>query len=255
MKFPVFSLEGKVALVTGSRRGIGEAIALTFAKAGADVGVADKVVEDGMLQAVADEIRKLGGRSLPIQTDITRETDVDNMVQKMIDEFGKIDILVNDAAVLISKPLLEQTLRDWDTTMDIDLKGYFLCSKAVSQKMIERKQGNIINMASTAAFKAGKLVGAYYVAKAGVVMLTKVLALELVSHNIRVNAIAPGVVRTELERHVWSNPELLKRTESGIPMGRLADPGDIVGAALFLACDSSSYMTGQTIILDGGRSL
>jgi len=255
MTIPSFSLEGKVAIVTGGRRGIGEAIALTFAEAGADVVVCDKVVEDGLLQSVAETIRKLGRNSLAVQTDVTNEADVDNLVQKATGEFGKIDILVNGAALLINKPLLQQSVDEWDTIIDTDLKSCFLCSRAVSKNMIEKKQGNIINMASTAGFRAGKVVGAYYPAKAGVVMLTKVLALELVSYNIRVNAIAPGMVKTEFERHIWSNPEVLKRAESGIPMGRLADTSEIVGAALFLASDASSYMTGETIIMDGGRSL
>ena len=253
MSIPSFSLEGKVAIVTGGRRGIGRAIALAFAEAGADVAVCSRVLEDGELETAAEEIQRLGRRSLAIQADITQKTDIDNMVLKVISEFGFIDILVNNAAMTVSAPLLDLREDGWDRVMDTDLKGYYLCCQAVGKKMVERKKGNIINMASSAALKAIEKNGIYCIAKIGVVMLTRVLALELASYNIRVNAIAPTWVKTKFSQPLWSTPELLKQLEAQIPLGRLAETGDIIGPALFLASDASSYITGHTITADGGH--
>lgn len=252
MSIPGFSLEGKVAIVTGGKRGIGKAIALAFAEAGADVLVCSRRVEDGGLLAVADQIQRLGRRSLAIQADISKKTDIDNLVQKVMDEFGSIDILVNNAAVILRKPLLEHSEADWDMVINTDLKGCHLCSQAVSKRMVEQRQGSIINVASWVAMKARKNLGVYCIAKAGVEMLTRVLALELGSYNIRVNAIAPGAVKTEMSRSIWDDPEQIKEYERMIPLGYLAEPSDVVGSALFLASDASSYITGHTIIVDGG---
>ena len=252
---PSFSLEGKTAIVTGGKRGIGKAIALAFAEAGADVAVCSRVIEDGQLQTVAEEIKRIGRRSLVVQADVTRKTDVDNLVQRLMNEFGRIDILVNNAAVMVRKPLLELSEDDWDTVIDTNLKGYHLCCQAVGKIMINQKRGNIINMASAHGVRAFEGRGAYPMAKAGVFMLTGVLAKELARYGIRVNGIAPGVVRTEMSHAVWSDSDSLKRMESTIPLGRLAEPSDIVGAALLLASDASSYITGHTIMVDGGRSL
>ncbi len=254
MSLPSFSLEGKVAIVTGGKRGIGKAIALGFAEAGANVVVCGRVIEDGELPAVADQIQRLGRRSLAIKADIAKKSDVDNLVERVMDEFGVIDILVNNAAVIIRKPFLEHSEDDWDRTIDIDLKGYYLCSQAVGRRMVEQRKGNIINMTSQLAFKTWANLGVYCIAKAGVVMLTRVLARELGSYNIRANAIAPSSVKTEINRATWSDPERLKGVESTIPLGgrSLAEPSDIVGAALFLASDASSYITGHTILVDAG---
>ena len=245
-------LQGKVAIVTGSRRGIGKSIALALAEAGADIAVCDRVIEDGELKAVAEEIQQLGRRSLAVQADITQKAEVARLAQRVMDEFGVIDILVNNAAMNVMAPLLELREDGWDRVIDTDLKGYYLCCQAVGKRMVDQKRGNIINIASTAAIKAAPQMGAYCIAKAGVVMLTRVLALELAKYNIRVNAIAPYMVKTKFSQPLWSDPETLKQLESEIPLGRLAEPGDIVGSALFLASDASSYITGHTIIVDGG---
>ena len=245
-------LPGKVAIVTGGRRGIGKSIALALAEAGADIAVCDRVIEDGELKAVAEEIQRLGRRSLAVQTDITQKAEVARLAQRVMDEFGVIDILVNNAAMNVMAPLLELREDGWDRVIDTDLKGYYLCCQAVGKRMVDQKRGNIINIASTAAIKAAPQMGAYCIAKAGVVMLTRVLALELAKYNIRVNAIAPYMVKTKFSQPLWSDPETLKQLESEIPLGRLAEPGDIVGSALFLASDASSYITGHTIIVDGG---
>ena len=249
-----FPLQGKVAIVTGGRRGIGKAIALALAEAGADIAICDRVVEDGELEAVAEEVKRLGRRSLAVRADITQKADVDSMVQRVVDEFGVIDILVNNAAMNIRAPLLELGEDGWDRVINTDLKGYYLCSQAVGKQMVSQKRGNIINIASTAAMYTAPEMGAYCIAKAGVVMLTKILALELAQYNIRVNAIAPYMVKTKFSQPLWGDPETLKQLESEIPLGRLAEPGDIIGSALFLASDASSYITGHTIIVDGGLS-
>ncbi|MFC1980719.1 SDR family NAD(P)-dependent oxidoreductase [Chloroflexota bacterium] len=253
MSIPSFSLAGQVAVVTGGRRGIGRAIALAFAEAGADVAICDCIVEGGELEAVAEEIQGLGQRSLSIYADVSQKTDVDNVVQKVVDEFGAIDILVNNAGILISAPILEMAEAEWDKVINIDLKGYFLCSQAVGKRMVEQNKGSIINIASQSAFRTVKERGAYSIAKAGVVMLTRLLARELGSYNIRANAIAPGLVMTEMGRPTWSNPEKLKQREAVIPLGRVAETGDIIGTALFLASDASSYVSGHTIVAGGGE--
>lgn len=252
MSIPNFSLAGEVAIVTGSRRGIGRTIALAFAEAGANVAICDLVVEDGQLEAVAEEIQRLGCRSLAIQADTSKKVDVNNLVQKVVDQFGVIDILVNNAGIMIKSPLLEMPENDWDRLMSVDLKGYYLCSQAVGRKMIEQKKGKIINITSQYAFKVTPGMGVYSIAKAGVVMLTRVLAQELGSYRIRANAIAPCLVKTEFSRPSWSDPEYLKQVEATIPLGRVAETTDLVGAALFLASEASCYVTGHTILVDGG---
>ena len=253
MGIPSFSLEGKVAIVTGGKRGIGKAIALAFAEAGADVAVCSRVIKDGELQAVANEIQGLGRRSLAVQADITRKTDVDNLVQRVVDEFTAIDILVNNAGIyFVDPPLLDVPEGDWDKIINVNLKGHYLCSQAVGKRMVDRKAGNIINIASELAIKPISEAGVYCIAKAGVVMLTRVLAKELASYNIRVNAIAPGAARTKMLEYLLSDSEALKQYEAQIPLGRIAEPGDIIGTALFLASEASSYITGHTILVDGG---
>ena len=242
-------LDGKVAIVTGGGSGIGKSIVLAFAWAGANVVIASRTLAN--LEAVAGEIRALGKRALAVAADITRKADVDNLVQRVMDEFGVIDILVNNSGIIIRAPLLELREEDWDTVIDTNLKGYFLCSQAVGRVMAARKIGNIVNIASAAAVRPRVNNAAYAIAKVGVIMLTRTLSRELGSYNIRVNAIAPAVVRTEMSRDLWANPEELER---GIPLGRFAEPSDVVDSVLFLVSDASSYITGHTILLDGGRS-
>lgn len=253
MSIPSFSLEGKVAIVTGGRRGIGKAIALCFAEAGADVVVCDRIIEDGELESTAKEIQALGRRSVALRVDITVKSDVESMVEQTVKEFGTIDILVNNAAIIKRVPLFEVDEDDWDRVIDTDLKGYFLCCQAVAKRMIERKKGNIINMASVAALKGLSKRGAYNIAKAGVIMLTRGLAWDLGRYNIRVNAIAPAIVKTEMARGFWEDPKALAAEEARIPLGRLAETNDIIGPALFLASDASRFITGHTIIVDGGQ--
>lgn len=257
-----YSLSDKVAVITGAKRGIGAEIALTYARAGADVAVCTRVVEDGQLERIAKEIEKLGRRALPIQVDISQKVDVDNMVRKTIDEFGRIDILVNNAAIVLRCPMLDVREDDWNNIVNIDLKGYFLCSQAVGQKMVESgKGGVIVNISSVAGVKLGDYMrkvetelGVYAVAKAGVNMLTRVLAQEWAPYNIRVNAISPTRVLTPMSL-AWDNPEEAKRSSAYIPLGRIAQPNDVAGAALYLASDAASYITGDNIMVDGGQTV
>jgi NAD(P)-dependent dehydrogenase (short-subunit alcohol dehydrogenase family) len=250
MTVPKCSLEGRIAVVTGGSRGIGRAIALGFAEAGADVTIADIKLEEA--NKTVEDIKALHRRALAVETNIAVKSQVDNLVAKTIEEFGTIDILVNNAAINIMRPLVELREDGWDRVMNVDLKGYFLCSQAAAKVMMEKQRGNIINMVSTGAVKAAPGLGAYSIAKAGVVMLTKLLALELAGYKIRVNAIGPYLVRTAFSQPMWADPDALKAIEASIPLGRIAEPEDIVSAALFLASDASSLITGQTIFIDGG---
>jgi len=246
MALPDFSLDGKVALVTGAKRGIGKAIALTFAEAGADVVVCGRTLPD--LESVAEEIKALGRNSLAVKTDVTVKSEVQSLVDCIIKEFGTIDILVNNAVVYAAGPLVELSEEDWDNTVGIGLKGYYLCTQAVAPVMIEKKQGSIINMSSTAGIRPTGRQGAYSVIKAGGIMMTKLLAAELAEYNIRVNALAPTVVKTER-----INEELLKGFMTQLPLGRLTEASELAAAALFLASDASSYVSGHTLVVDGGR--
>ena len=247
-----FSLEGKVALVTGSSRGIGKATALAFAKAGADVVVASRKLPD--LEKVAEEIRGLGRRSLAVEAHIGRMEQIQNLVDKVVAEFGRIDILVNNAGnspVLVNALDLEE--RAWDTIMNLNLKGLFFLSQAVARVMKEHGGGKIINVASVDGFNPEYKVSAYSISKAGVVMATKAMARDWTEYNIRVNAIAPGAIHTQMLDSKWPiAPEMKAETEKKIPMHRIAEPEEIAGAMVYLASDASSYVTGQTIVVDGG---
>lgn len=246
-------LDGKVALITGASKGIGKAIALTFARAGAQIAACSRGTVTGQLEAVAEEIKKLGRPSLAIQVDTSKKDTIDRMVKTTLDRFGRIDILVNNAGILIRSSLLSITESEWDKIMAVDLKGYFLCAQAVGRIMREQTSGNIINISTQHAFKAmGNEFGPYGVAKAGVVMMTRYLAKELGESGVRVNGIAPGITRTDFSRKTWSDPEILKKVESGLPLRRMAEVDEIADAALFLVSDASRYITGQTILMEGG---
>jgi NAD(P)-dependent dehydrogenase (short-subunit alcohol dehydrogenase family) len=247
---PNFSLEGKVALITGGTRGMGRAIALTFAHAGAEVAVCSRHRADA--EKIAEDIRHLGKRALGMQADISVKTDVEHMVDSTVKELGTIDILVNCAAVPLRKYLMETSDEEWDRIMSVNLGGYFLCCRAAAGVMIENKRGIIINVSSLAATKPYANTGAYSIAKAGTNMLTKCLAIELMPYNIRVNCIGPGPVRTQFNVELWQDPKNREAYESKLPLKRFAEPEEIAGIALLLASDASSYMAGQIVYFDGG---
>jgi NAD(P)-dependent dehydrogenase (short-subunit alcohol dehydrogenase family) len=248
-----YRLNGKVALVTGSRRGIGRAIALAFAAAGANIVLADNVTDDDKLDEVASEIKKFGRTAVIIAADISKKSDVDEMVTRSAARFGKIDVLVNCAGIWIpGQTLLDCPENNWDRVIDVNLKGTYLCCQAIGRVMVKQKTGCIINMSSKVGLDPGTGAGAYSISKAGIVMMTRQLALELAPHGIRVNALAPGIVKTDFNRNVWQSPEAAKQLGRTVPLGRLAEPEDVARAALFLASDESSYITGATIPVDGG---
>jgi 3-oxoacyl-[acyl-carrier protein] reductase len=248
-------LKGKFAVVTGGRRGIGKAIALAFAEAGADVTVCDIVVDDGLLSQTKAELDKLGSRTLALKTDISRQEDVQESMQAVMDTFGKIDILVNGAGVWIpGRTLIECNDEDWDKVIDTNLKGTFLCCRAAGKIMVRQNSGSIINISSQVGLTPGAGAGAYPISKAGIVMLTRQLALELAGHNVRVNALAPGIVKTDFNSAFWKEPEVEKKTAGMVPLKRLAESEDIAQAALFLASDSASYITGEVLCINGGWS-
>lgn len=248
------SLQGKKAVVTGARSGMGKAISLLFAEAGADVVVADLVVGDGQLEAVAKEIQSKGRCSLAIQADVSKKADVDNLIEKAIKQFGAIDVLVNCAGIVSTSAMVDMPEEEWDKTIDTNLKSIYLGSQAAAKHMIQRKTGNIINIASQLGFRAMVNRGAYCASKAGVINLTRVLAKELAQYNIRINAIAPGTIKTPLSWRVWKDPEILKQTIAKIPLGRMGTPEEIASSALFLASDAASFITGQTLLVDGAES-
>ena len=252
MAVPNLSMTGKVAIVTGARRGIGRAFALAFAEAGADVAICDIAEAMSELETVAEEIRKLGRRALAIQADISHKADVESMVNKVAAELGNIDVLINNAGINPLASIFDTGEDTWDKVMDINVKGCFLCSQAVARLMVERKKGNIINMASANGYRALVNRSAYCVSKAAVIMLTKVLARELGKYNVRVNAIAPFVTKTPMLEDVFKDPEWVKVRLADVALGRFGQTDDITGAALFLASDAASWVTGQTFSVDGG---
>ncbi len=248
-----FSLEGRVALVTGGSRGIGRASALGLARAGADVVVASRKLSD--LEKVSEEIRGLGRRSLAVAAHVAKMDQIKDLVSKVKDEFGKIDILVNNAA---TNPVMDHALdieeRAWDTIMNLNVRGLFFLSQAVARVMKEKGGGKIINVTSIEGITPG-ILPVYSISKAGVIMATKVMAREWSKYNIRVNAIAPGLTKTSFSEALWNNPEILKDAMSITPMGRIAEPEEMVGAVIYLASDTSSYTTGQIIAIDGGTTM
>jgi dehydrogenase/reductase SDR family protein 4 len=246
-------LKNRVAIVTGARRGIGRSIATLLAEAGCNVVVSDIVVEDGLLEGLTKEIQTLNVRSLALKVDICRKSEVHKLVEGTKEVFGRIDILINCAGVWIpGQTLLECPEENWDIVIDTNLKGTFFCCQTAGSVMVAQKSGCIINLSSQVGLTAGVGAGAYSISKAGIIMLTKQLALELAIYNIRVNAIAPGVVKTDFNSQFWRDPEVEKRTAAMIPLHRLANTNDIAKTAVFLASDDSSYITGEVLAVNGG---
>ena len=247
-------LEDRVAIVTGASRGIGEAIATSLAQAGAAVVLAARKPEG--LQGVADRIVGSGGRALAVAAHMGRPADVRMLVARAVEVFGKVDVLVNNAATNpYFGPLLEAEDSAWDKTFEVNLKGYFGAIRAVVDHLRSRNaQGSIVNVASIAGLRAAPLQGVYGMTKAAVISMTRTLAQELGPLGIRVNAIAPGLVETRLAAAIVQSDELRGHLVSRTALGRHAQPDEIAGAALYLASDASSYVTGQVLVVDGGAT-
>ncbi|OGP50865.1 MAG: short-chain dehydrogenase [Deltaproteobacteria bacterium RBG_13_43_22] len=245
-----FSLSGKVALITGGSRGIGKACALAFAEAGADVVVSSRKQAD--LDGVAAEIKAKNRKALAIAAHVAKSDDQKRLVDQVVKEFGRIDILFNNAGTNpYPGTLLDAEEWAWDTTMNVNLKGPFMLSQLVARIMKEKGGGNIINTASVAGFRASSL-SIYCVTKAGLIMLTQCMAREWGQFGIRVNAIAPGVIETRLSEALWKDPAVGAAAAKRTPVGFLGQPDDVAGAVLYLASDASRFITGETIIIDGG---
>lgn len=244
-------LKDKVAIVTGAATGIGRAIALAFADEGADVCCATDKNLDG-IKRTAEEIQRKGHKAIWEQVDVAKLSDIDKMVASTVDNFGKIDILVNNAGIYIMAPVLEFTEADWDTTLDVMLKGTFFSTQRVLPYMLKQGKGKIINIASTFGQVGFVNVPAYCAAKGGVINLTRQLALELAPSKINVNAIGPGTTDTPLMRPDLEKPERARLYLEKIPYGRVAQPEEIAAAAVFLASDESDFVNGHTLFVDGG---
>jgi NAD(P)-dependent dehydrogenase (short-subunit alcohol dehydrogenase family) len=251
------SLEGKVALVTGGSRGIGEAIALAFVKSGARVVIASRKL-DGVA-AVADAIGKEHGadRIAAFAGHTGKEADCARLVSETVARFGKVDVLVNNAATNPHfGPLLAAEMPAWDKTFEVNLKGYFWCAREVAKHCIARQApGSIVSVASVAGLVAAPMQGIYAMTKAAVISMTKTLATELATSGIRVNAIAPGFVDTKLASAILKDDALLKHVVDRTPMARYGKPEEIAGGALYLASDSASFLTGHTLVIDGGMTI
>jgi len=246
-----FSLEGKVALVAGGSRGIGRACALAFAENGADVVVSSRKLPD--LEVVAEEIRARGRKGMAVAAHIAKVEESTNLVEKVKAEFGRIDILVNNAGTNpYFGPIIDAEEWAWDTTMNVNLKGPFILSQLVARVMQEQGGGSIINTASVGGMRPAQMQGIYSVTKASLIMLTRVMAMEWGKYNIRVNAVAPGVIKTRLSEELWKEPAVGEAVAKRTALGRLGEPEDVAGAVLYLASDASSYVTGETIVIGGG---
>jgi NAD(P)-dependent dehydrogenase (short-subunit alcohol dehydrogenase family) len=245
-----YDLSGAVAIVTGGGRGIGKAISLSLAAARASVVVASRNGPD--LDAVTAEIREAGGRAVPVVADLTSSEQIEHLVGVTVGEFGRIDILVNNASTSHMAPLLEFSEKGWDRIFDTNCRGAFLLSRAAARRMIDQGGGKIVNVTTVGAERGSMGMAAYNASKAALKMLTMCMAVEWAPYGINVNAVGPGLTRTEFSRPIWDHTERASRYLSTVPKGRVAEPDEIAGAVLFLASDASDFITGQSIYVDGG---
>ncbi|MBI4553719.1 MAG: glucose 1-dehydrogenase [Candidatus Latescibacteria bacterium] len=249
MILDTFKLTDRVALVTGASQGLGEAIAVAFAEAGADVVLASRNL--AKLEAVASRITALGRTAVPVQMDVSLRADHDRAVAAALDRWGRIDILVNDAGTNVRVPAEDFREDDWDVILNTNLKGTFFLTQLVGRQMIAQRRGKIINIASLTSITGLPNLAAYTASKGGIASLTRMLAIEWAKHGITVNAICPGYIKTPLTQAVLDSPRGAY-IESRVPIGRWGVPDDIAGTAVFLASGASDFMTGQLVVVDGG---
>ncbi|MBU0727550.1 glucose 1-dehydrogenase [Patescibacteria group bacterium] len=244
----LFDLTGKVAVITGASRGLGKAMAIGLAQAGADVVITD-ILDT---KKAVKEIESLGVKVMGLKVDVSKNTQVQNMIKKVISKFKKIDIFVNNAGVYFSTPMKGLPDKNWDKILDINLNGSMMCARAVGEQMIKQKSGNIINIASVAGISAFASSSAYNCSKAAIIMLTKTLAAEWAPYNIRVNAICPGIFVTDMTKGLIKDKGFQQMIKAGVPLGRYATPDELAGAAVYLSSNASSYTTGHALVVDGG---
>ena len=244
-------LKDKVCVITGAAQGIGEACAMRFANEGAKVVVSDVQIEKG--EAVAKAIRNAGGEAIFFACDVSQKSDCVDLIQAAVDAFGSVDVHLSNAAIIAAKEFLDITEEDWEQTVGVNLNGFFYAGQAAAAQMVKQGSGNIINMSSINAVVAIPTATPYTVCKGGVLQLTKSMALSLAPHGIRVNAVGPGTIATEMGKTMMSNPAAKKRVLSRTPLGRTGEPDEVASVCVFLASDDASYITGETIYCDGGR--
>lgn len=249
-----FSLNGKTAIVTGASGGIGKVMALALAESGADIVIAARNLEK--LNLLRDQICSLNRKCLVCRLDVKNLDSIEMMAKDTINAFDKIDILVNNAGINIRKMAIDLTENEWDEILDTNLKGYFFCAKIVAREMAKHRKGKIVNISSLRSVIAPPKASAYTASKGGVTQLTKALAVEWSEFNIRVNAIAPGYMETDLTAHFKQNQkDLYESIRERTPLKRWGRPEDLVGALIYLSSDASDFMTGQTLYVDGGYML
>jgi NAD(P)-dependent dehydrogenase (short-subunit alcohol dehydrogenase family) len=246
----LFSLENRVAVITGGNRGLGRAIALALAEAGADIVIVGRNKEKN--NEVAAEVKKYGRTAISFATDLRDIPAINRMVEEVVKQFGKLDIFVNNAGVSHTQLALEISEKDWDQVMDLNVKSLFFCCQAAAKVMKEQGYGKIINIASVAGAVGDMGIAPYTASKAAVINVTRSLALEWVRHGIQVNAIGPAYIETDMNSQELSNPNVRSKIVGKTPMKRLGEPDELAGVVILLASDASSYMTGQTIYVDGG---
>lgn len=250
MILDMFKLDGKVAIITGASKGIGRAIAIGLAEAGADTVVVARNTK--LLEELKTDIEALGRKCLVVTCDISKYEEIGEMVKTAQKYYGHIDILINNAAINNRKPTLYVSEEDWDEQMGINLKGSYFCAQEVASIMKQQRSGTIINICSNVSVVALRDQVMYCIGKGGLTQMTKAMALDLVDYNIRVNAIGPGLTKTYLTEGIFKDPDKLNYRLDRIPMHRVAEPEEMQGAAVYLASEASSYMTGHTIYVDGG---
>jgi len=243
-----FDLAGKIAIVTGGSRGLGKAMAIGLAQAGAHLVICDMLDTKEAVQ----QIQGLGQEAIGLKVDVTKSPDIDMMTQKTIDKFHTIDILVNNAGIAPSQATEIMPAATWNKVLAVNLTGEFLCAQSVGKQMIKQKQGRIINIASVAGLFGSQQSAAYCASKAGIILLTKTLAVEWGKYGINVNAICPGIFRTDMTEEYIKDPGFKAMTTTRIPLGRYAQPEELMGAVIFLASTASSYITGHALVVDGG---